>query len=214
MLGPTLSRMEQDLAIPGPTDTALHGHSVISLHFSADWCQPCLAFTPVLEKLYAAQRARGAQQLEVVLVSRCREAKGTKYYRKNMPWLAMWHDADDEVGMETRTSSLMAKYNITSIPALVLLDKRGGLICVDTRDKCVANPEGRAFPWRYQSQSAQAAETGSGAGTARGVETRALGQPGVARWLISTSRHRPGCNQNPHAQGPKYSQGARKSDRR
>ncbi len=73
MLGPTLSRMEHygylDLAIPGPTDTALHGHSVIGLHFSADWCQPCSTFTPVLEKLYAAQRARGAQQLEVVLVS-------------------------------------------------------------------------------------------------------------------------------------------------
>ncbi len=106
------------------------------------------------------------------MVSRCREAKGTKYYHKNMPWLAMWHEADNEVEMETRTSLLMAKYNITSIPALVLLDKRGGLICADARDKCVADPEGRAFPWRHQSRSAQAAETGSGAGTARGVEAR------------------------------------------
>jgi hypothetical protein len=87
-----------------------------------------------------------------------------------MPWLAMWHDADDEVGMETRTLSLMAKFIITSIPALVLLDKHGGLICADARDKCVADPEGRAFPWRHQSRFAQAAETGSGAGTARGVE--------------------------------------------
>ncbi len=41
-----------------------------------------------------------------------------------------------------------------------------------------------------------------------------LGQPGVARWLISTSRHGPGCNQNPHAQGPKYLQMAREPDRR
>ncbi len=85
----------------------------------------------------------------------------------------LWHDADDEVGMETRTSSLMAKYNITSIPALVLLDKCGGLICTDARDKCVADPEGRAFLWRHQSRFAQAAETGSGADTARGVEARA-----------------------------------------
>jgi hypothetical protein len=155
MLGPTLLRMEHygysDLAILGPTETALHGHSMIGLYFSANWCQPSSTFTPVLEKLYAAQRARGAQQLEVVLVSRCREVKGTKYYHKHMPWLAMWHDTDDEVGMETRTSSLMAKYNITSIPALVLLDKRGGLICADAREKCVADPEGRAFPWRHQS---------------------------------------------------------------
>ena len=41
-----------------------------------------------------------------------------------------------------------------------------------------------------------------------------LGQPGVAQWLILTSRHGPGCNQNPHVRGPKYLQGARKSDRR
>ncbi len=41
-----------------------------------------------------------------------------------------------------------------------------------------------------------------------------LGQPGVARWLISTSRHELGCNQSPHARGPKYLQGARESDRR
>ncbi len=41
-----------------------------------------------------------------------------------------------------------------------------------------------------------------------------LGQPGGARWLILTSRHGPGCNQNPHARGPKYSQGARELDRR
>jgi hypothetical protein len=108
--------------------------------------------------------------LEVVLVSRCREAKAAKYYRENMPWLSMWHDADDEVGMETRTSLLMAKYNIMSIPALVLLDKRGGLICADARDKCVVDPEGQAFPWRHQSRFAQAVETGSGADTARGVE--------------------------------------------
>ncbi len=53
--------------------------------------------------------------------------------------------------METHTLSLMAKFNITSIPALVLLDKHGGLICADARDKCVADPEGQAFPWRHQS---------------------------------------------------------------
>ncbi len=41
-----------------------------------------------------------------------------------------------------------------------------------------------------------------------------LRQPGGARWLILTSRHGPGCNQNPHAQGPKYLQGERESDRR
>jgi hypothetical protein len=130
MLGPTLARMEHlgylMMAIPGPTATALHGHSVIGLCFSANWCQPCSVFTPVLEKLYTAQRARGANQLEVVLVSRCREAKAMMYYREDMPWLSMWHEVDDEVGMEACTLLLMTKFGITSIPALILLDKWGG----------------------------------------------------------------------------------------
>jgi hypothetical protein len=93
MLGPALARMEHlgylMMAIQGPTATALHGHSVIGLYFSANWCQPCSVFTPVLEKLYMVQRAWGANQLEVVLVSRCREAKAMTYYREDMSWLSM-----------------------------------------------------------------------------------------------------------------------------
>jgi hypothetical protein len=73
MLGPTLVRMEHygfsDCGVEGPTATALNGHSVIGQYFSADWCLPCSAFTPVLEKLYTVQKAHGAKQLEVVLVS-------------------------------------------------------------------------------------------------------------------------------------------------
>jgi nucleoredoxin len=135
MLGPTLTRMEHVgfsmMAIPEPTETTLHGHAVIGLYFGADWCQPCLVFTPVLERLYLARRARGADQFEVVLVSRCQEAKAMKYYHEDMPWLSMWHEVDDEAGMKAHTASLMAKFGITSIPALVLLEKRGGLICAD-----------------------------------------------------------------------------------
>jgi hypothetical protein len=71
----------------------------------------------------------------------------------------MWHDADDETGMEARTSGLMAKYGITSIPALILLDKRGGVICADAWDKCVVEPERCAFPWWQQSRFPQAVET-------------------------------------------------------
>ena len=109
--------------------------------------------------MYSARRTRGADQFEVVLVPRCREAKATKYYHEDMPWLSMVHEADDKAGMKAHTTSLMAKFGITSIPALVLLDKRGGMICADARDKCVADPEGWAFPWRKQSQPPATART-------------------------------------------------------
>jgi hypothetical protein len=111
------------------------------------------------------------------LVSRCREAKATKYYREDMPWVSIWHDADDEVGMEARTLSLMARFGITSIPALVLLDKRGGLICADARDKCVMDPEGWAFPWWQQSRFPQTVETSTRADTTRLAKVARKGKP-------------------------------------
>jgi hypothetical protein len=78
-----------DVEIQRPMAPALSGHAVIGLYFSADWCQPCSVVTPLLEKLYTVQKAWGANQLEVVLVSQCREAKATKHYRQHMPWLSM-----------------------------------------------------------------------------------------------------------------------------
>jgi hypothetical protein len=73
MLGSTLVKMEHygysDCGVEEPTAAALNGHSVIGLYFSAKWCLPCSAFTPVLEKLYMVQKACGAKQFKVVLVS-------------------------------------------------------------------------------------------------------------------------------------------------
>jgi hypothetical protein len=102
----------------------------------------------VLDRLYMVQAARGAHWLEIVLVLRCREAKATKYYGLGMPWLAIYHDAHDKVGMNTRTIALMAKFGVTTIPALVLLGKRGQVICAEGRGWCVADPKRLAFPWR------------------------------------------------------------------
>jgi hypothetical protein len=91
--------------------------------------------------------------------------------------LSMWHEADDEAGMEARTSSLMTKFGIMSIPALVLMDKQGGLICADARDKCVADPDGWAFPWPQQTRFPQAAEMGARADTVQLAEVMREGHP-------------------------------------
>ncbi len=85
-----------------------------------------------------------------MLVSRCREAKATKGLGLGMPWLSMHHNANNKVGMKTRTTALMAKFGITTIPALVLLDKNGCVICVEGCGMCDADPEGLAFPWREE----------------------------------------------------------------
>jgi hypothetical protein len=128
----------------------------------------------------------------------------------------MWHDAKNEVGMESHTSLLMAKYGITSIPALVLLEQHGGLICANAWDKCVADAEGWNFAWRQQSQIPRIGEMGVRADSAnwpRGQKKetphqdhrhRLLRRQGRSRLLILTSPHRQGNDQNPHAQGPKH----------
>ncbi len=86
-------------------------------------------------------------------------------------------EADDEAEMEAHTLSLMTKFGITSIPALVLLDKRGGLICADARDKCVADLDGRAFLKQQQTWFPQAAETGARANAVRLAEVTREGHP-------------------------------------
>jgi hypothetical protein len=126
---------------------------VIGLYFSADWCQACSEFTPVLERLYMVQKAQGADQLEVVLVSQCSEAKATKYYSLTMPWLLMWHNANNEVRMKARATALMAKFGISTIPALILMDKQGCLICPEARGWVNADPKGKAFPWRETAEA-------------------------------------------------------------
>ncbi len=152
LLGPRLIRWQflgfSECAVEGPTAESLKGHAVVSLYFSANWCQMCSELTPVLERLYTAQEAQGADQLEIVLVSRCREAKATKYYSLGMSWLSMWHNVDDKVRMKACTMALMAKFGISTIPALVLLDERGRVICLEACGWVNADPKGKAFPWR------------------------------------------------------------------
>jgi hypothetical protein len=69
-----------------------------------------------------------------------------------MPWWAMYHDVNDEISMKSRTTALMAKFGITTIPALVLLDEHGQVICKDGRGWCAADPMGLAFPWRGKAK--------------------------------------------------------------
>ncbi len=156
LLRPTLTRREyvgySECAVPAPTVEALRGYKVIGIFFGADWCKPCMVFKPGLKKLYSAQAAQGADQLEIVLASRCRKAKATKKFSLGMPWRAMYHDANNKISMKSRTTALMAKFGIITIPALVLLDKRGQVICKDGRGWCAADPMGLAFPWRGKAK--------------------------------------------------------------
>jgi hypothetical protein len=86
---------------------------------------------PLLKQLHTSKRAhctdanRNIPPFKIVLVSRCRDARATKHYFSNMPWAAMTHAG--ATGMQGL--ALMDKFGVTTIPALVLLDGDGALIC-------------------------------------------------------------------------------------
>ncbi len=132
------------------TESVLKGRTVIGLSFSADWCPPCQAFNPLLKHLHSSKRAhcdkksRNILPFKVVLVSRCIDARATKHYFSAMPWTAMTHDeASGKKGLD-----LLNKFGITTIPALVLLDGEGTVLCRDAQERLWEDPTGQQFPWQ------------------------------------------------------------------
>lgn len=60
-----------------------------------------------------------------------------------MPWTALPHS--ESIGQ--RGLALMAQFGVTTIPALILLDGEGTLLCRDGHERLRADPAGTDFPW-------------------------------------------------------------------
>jgi hypothetical protein len=58
-----------------------------------------------------------------------------------MPWTAMPHLAS----MGARGQELMTTFSVTTIPALVLLDGNGAVVCLDGKCKITEDPAGLGF---------------------------------------------------------------------
>jgi thiol-disulfide isomerase/thioredoxin len=102
---------------------ALNGKAV-GIYFSASWCPPCKAFSPVLAKY----REQYKDQFDVVFVSSDRSPAAQKKYMA-------------EVGMSTYTIALKGpaalalskKYGVKGIPALVMLKSNGDFLTKEGR---------------------------------------------------------------------------------
>ncbi len=136
-----------------PTHKVVCDRMVVGIYFSADWCTPCVQFTPLLMNLHASYRAKSTAAttsippFEVTLISRCRNAAATEHYFSSMPWTAMPHvDVSGPQG-----AALMEEFGVTSIPLLILLDGEGAVVCRDGQEQLRADPTGRNFPWSITS---------------------------------------------------------------
>lgn len=124
---------------PKPTGDVLAGKKLVGLYFSASWCGPCKRFTPLLQQIYEARKAK-ADDFEVVFLSACETAPEMEAYYDHMPWTAVQFGLSQgeigtrgvgfvrkkkrEAGMQQ--GILGAKFNIEFVPRLVLLDAASG----------------------------------------------------------------------------------------
>ncbi len=116
------------------TSLVLLGRTLVGVYFSADWCPSCVEFTPLLLEYYNARR-NDHPPSQIVLVSRCRSSQNTRYFFDPMPWAALPHLQS----MGTRGQSLMTRFGITTIPALVFLGGNGTVTCADGRRMVAAD---------------------------------------------------------------------------
>ena len=147
-----------DLLVPKGTTpvSELSSRKVVGLYFSARWCPPCREFTRKLAEAY--RKIRADAKFEVVFVSNDHSKEAFASYRDEMPWLALPF-AERKV-----RKTLSERFQVSSMPALVLLDgKTGAVLSKDGTSIVKANNllkfvrddssiiqadlKGKKFPW-------------------------------------------------------------------
>lgn len=125
----------------GPTFDQLRlKHQHIALHFSAGWCEPCLAFRPVLLDWVKARTSPGGLDLAVVLVSMDRDESVFHKARAEYPFPALSWKARRVAGDAGRLLRVMA------LPTTAVIESRTGKV-LTTRAADLIRKEPAGFPW-------------------------------------------------------------------
>ena len=107
----------------------------LMLYFSAHWCPPCQAFTPVLSEAYKKLKQE-RDDFELVFVSSDSDEESFKTYFSEMSFCALPYEHRDAKKV------LSKMYNIGGIPTLLML----GPVCnEDTLERPIINKNIRGF---------------------------------------------------------------------
>ncbi|KAJ3018438.1 UNVERIFIED_CONTAM: hypothetical protein HDU68_011146 [Siphonaria sp. JEL0065] len=121
-----------------------NGKEYVALYFTASWCPPCRAFTPILNEYYLLQHIQ--EKLDIVVVSSDREESAHDGYFAKMPWLSIPYADRD------RVPALRAKYEVKGIPTLVLISAATGeLLVKPLRSLVEKDQKGHFFPYPEKS---------------------------------------------------------------
>jgi nucleoredoxin len=118
----------------------------IGLYFSAHWCPPCRAFTPSLVKFRDDNAAEG---FEIVFVSLDKSQSGKEDYisRMEMKWLSL-------PGAATKTAdALVQQFEISGIPALVILAPDGSVVTSQGREDVMMSPGTALSKWKEKAKN-------------------------------------------------------------
>ena len=120
---------------------------LIGLYFSAHWCGPCRSFTPKLITFVQMLEEEGVH-LPIIFGSSDRDEASMQSYFKEMPWLAFPHG-------DSRIEALKAKYQVSGIPWLVILDADGNLVLNEADTDVPKGPQAYA-EWLAKAKRATA----------------------------------------------------------
>jgi len=99
------------------TKDAMKGKDLVMLYFSASWCPPCRAFTPLLVEFYNSFCT--SNSVEIVFVSSDRDQDSFNEYFEKMPWKSVG-------GNPSVKEKLSNDLQVKGIPHLVVLDAKTG----------------------------------------------------------------------------------------
>lgn len=121
-----------------PATEVTSGKDVICFYFSAHWCPPCRAFTPVLKEFYEE-----VEGIEIIFVSSDRSPADMEAYMKEShgDWWGVEHGS-------SAVEALKSHFGIRGIPALIVVDKNGDVITKDGRADVQSKGPGVVAQWK------------------------------------------------------------------
>jgi len=108
---------------------------LVGLYFSAHWCGPCRAFTPKLAAFVEALEQEEDVKLPIIFGSSDRDEASFKSYLATMPWHAL------PFSEKKRIEALKAKFAVSGIPWLVVLDAQGNLVLNEADTEVPKGPQ-------------------------------------------------------------------------
>ena len=123
-----------------PTKSCFRDKEFVLLYFSAAWCPPCKAFTPILANFY--KKYADTHKIQIVYVSSDQSLEQFDEYFGKMPWLAIPTDAK----AAAIKSSLSKRLSIRGIPSLIVVQVHTGLFVTDKAREQIQKVSGTTAP--------------------------------------------------------------------